>query len=252
MKLTVVITTFEHRFEKYFKPLLASLATQYRDGCEIVVVVNAENGVGLNDDYRRNIMTLCANYSNVYLFTFPEFRGLSKLWNTGIVNSSGEYVVILNDDIAVPGNFVPILLQNVDAWNTSVLLNSSFSHFVVKRTEIDELGYFDERLLGIGEEDGDFRWRYITKYGRDLLTVNIPGIANYIDGLYDYKPTNIRTHSGMKYSLFNRVFVTEYKYEKTDEPNAVQGMFDTPMKCKLPVDNQYPYEKFRLKNKSQL
>ena len=251
MKLSLVITTFEYRFDKYLVPLIKSLAAQNVDGVEIVVTVNGENGVPMNKEYRSNILRFCSEYPNVYPVMFPMFRGLSKLWNTGIVHTSGEYVCLLNDDISVPPDFIQKTIALIDSVQSSFLINSSYSHFVVKREEIDALGYFDERLLGIGEEDGDFAWRYISMFNKQVPWYPIDGINNYVDGLHDYKPTNIRTHSGLKYSLFNRAFIYEYKYEKGVETD-VRGFFDYPMTCKLPVASQYPYEKFYIKNKKQL
>lgn len=89
------------------------------------------------------------------------------------------------------------------------------SYFLVSRTEIDELGYFDERLFGIGEEDGDITWRYFHRYGREIPSVSMKGTLNYAEeAVRAYKPVNIQTHSGTKYSLFNRRFMfTEKKYE---------------------------------------
>jgi hypothetical protein len=45
-------------------------------------------------------------------------------------------------------------------------MNKSWSHFLISRQEIDELGYFDKRILGLGEEGGNMTWRYIRQYKR--------------------------------------------------------------------------------------
>lgn len=251
MKLSIVVTTFQYRFEKYFKPLVNELVKQNVNNYEIIAVVNGENRMGLDAQYRADMLSYCATKGNVYPFMFPAFRGVAKLWNTGVVNSTGEYILILNDDIAISESFLSDVESVIEQAKSSVLFNGSFSHYMVKRFEIDELGYFDERYIGIGEEDGDFRWRYISQYGRDIYSASIRGLVNYVDGLYDYKPTNMRTHSGTKYSLFNQTFTT-YKYKMSTEPNAIVGMFQTPMECILPVANQYPYEKFYMRNKDKL
>jgi hypothetical protein len=48
----------------------------------------------------------------------------------------------------------------------SLLINKSRSHFLISRQVIDEVGYFDVMILGLGEEDGDTTRRYIRQYKR--------------------------------------------------------------------------------------
>ena len=247
MKLSFVITTFEGRFEKYFKKLLTCLVNQNINNYEIFVIVNAENKLGMNDAYRKAMLSYCAQFSNVYVVMFTEFRGVAKLWNTGIVNSSGEYIAVLNDDIDVPDTFISCITNYIDTQDSSFSINGSFSHFVVKRSEVDTVGYFDERFLGLGEEDGDFVWRYLSIYGK-FISVRIPNLTNYVD---QTKPQNVKNYNNCKYSDFNQKFMWSQKY--VDDPNGnICGMFGKPMKCiDIPV-NQYPYELYFQKNKCNL
>lgn len=122
---------------------------------------------------------------------------------------------------------------------------------MANREEIDELGYFDERLLGIGEEDGDMTWRYLHAFGRPIANFKLRGFENYSeDTVRTYSPLNIRTHSGTKYSLFNRRFTFGTKYRP--DPEGVQGMFEMPVMVKDPGPNQYPNERFYWQHKDDL
>ena len=57
---------------------------------------------------------------------------------------------------------------------------------MINRTELIEVGFFDERLLGLGEEeDGDFCWRYHERYDYEIRSITIPGIANVQSDLAD-------------------------------------------------------------------
>lgn len=248
MKLSITISTFENRFEKFLVPLVNSLVEQNTEDYEIMVVVNGNLNRPFTQEYRERILSFCSSKKNVYPVMYPTFRGLAKLWNTGVVNSTGDYVLIMNDDVSVQGNFIADVCKHIDTHQSTFTINSSYSHFVVKRSEIDDVGYFDERLLGVGEEDGDFAWRYIQKFGREIPWFSVPGVGNYVD---QSKDPSVRTHSGTKYSLFNRVFTYDYKYKRSDNA-TIRGFFDYPMVCTLPTEKQYPYENFYLKNKGQI
>jgi predicted glycosyltransferase involved in capsule biosynthesis len=160
---------------------------------------------------------------------------------------------MLNDDVMIErqGFMEEVCSALRRNGGRSFLINRSWSHFVLCREEIDELGYFDERLLGIGEEDGDMTWRYIRMYGREIPSVRLKGFVNYAEEtVRAYKPLNIKTHSGTKYSLFNRSFMFEEKYEPN--PEGIKGMFDEPVALKNPGKEQYPNERFYRGRKKDL
>ena len=164
--ISIGIATFEKRFDDYFVPLLEKIRT-FESDSEIVVAVNGEHQRAFGEAYRRRILEFMATQEKTFPIFFPVFRSLSKLWNSILIHASGEFVLMLNDDTLITdGKFMKkiesILKKN---GGRSFLINRSWSHFVARKEEIADLGYFDERLLGIGEEDGDMTWRYIRKYG---------------------------------------------------------------------------------------
>jgi hypothetical protein len=114
------------------------------------------------------------------------------MWNRGILNASNERVLVLNDDLTIHPNsakpatgFFADLEQSLTQYLGSFKVNGSFSHYVINRTELIEVGFFDERLLGLGEEDGDFCWRYHERYDYEIRSITIPGIANVQSDLAD-------------------------------------------------------------------
>lgn len=249
--ISIGITTFEHRFERYFVPLLERI--REFAGNEVIVAVNGEHEREFDEEYRRRVLECIARHRNVYPVVFPRFRGLSKLWNSIIVHATHDYILMLNDDIMIRK---PSFIDEVCAalrrnGGRTFVINRSWSHFVVNREEIDELGYFDERLLGIGEEDGDITWRYMKRYGREIPSVTVKGFENYAEEtVRTYRPVNIQTHSGTKYSLFNRKFMFTEKYEAG--PEGRKGMFDEPVVLKDPGKDQYPNERFYRLRKKEL
>lgn len=250
--ISIGITTFENRFERYFIPLLSRIK-DYVPESEVIVAVNGEHEQEFNEDYRNAVLEFISRHKKVYPIIFPQFRGLSKLWNSIIINASQDYILLINDDIMIND---PLFMDSICAAikknkGRSFLINKSWSHFLISRAEIDELGYFDERLLGIGEEDGDMTWRYISLFGREISSFKMTGFINYAEETVNtYKPINIKCHSGSKYSLFNREFMFTKKYRS--DPAGIKGMFDEPVIMKDPGKEQYPNERFYHLHKEDL
>ncbi len=250
--ISIGITTFEHRFEKYFVPLLTRIR-EYDRETEVLVAINGEHEKDFGEGYRSKILNFIAGMERVYPVVFPRFRGPTKLWNTLAIHATYNHILILNDDIMIMNrDFVKDICRAIRKnQGRSFVINGSWSHFVISRREIDELGYFDERLLGIGEEDGDMTWRYIERYGKPLAGVSIKGFVNYSEETAsDHAPQNIKARPGMKYSQFNRDFMFNVKYEK--DPNGIKGMFDEPAILKDAGKEQYPNERFYREHKGRL
>lgn len=250
--ISIGITTFEERFNSYFVPLLKRIR-EYEKEIEVIVAINGEHEREFNEKFRKNILEFISSQPNVYSIMFPHFRGLSKLWNSIIIHATHDYILMLNDDLMISDpNFIDKIIKTLQRnKGRSFLINRSWSYFVLSRKEIDKLGYFDERLLGIGEEDGDMTWRYIEKYGSEMPSYKMKGFINYSEhSVETYKPHNIKTHSGTKYSLFNREFMFTQKYEQVSD--GIKGIFDQPFKLKDAGAEQYPYERFYRENKKKL
>jgi len=247
MGLTIGITTFSKRFE-----LVSELIKQIRyinKTDKILLCINGEKDGDFDDNYREKILKLCISYPNVYPTFFIEIRGLSKMWNTLIVNSDKENILLLNDDLVITDRTIFDQINNhinSDKFNGFTRINQSFSHFLVNKDVIDNLGYFDERLLGFGEEDGDIYYRCIKK-GVNIVDINVNGFNNLISNI---RHDEVKNGIG-KYSKFNRDFIYSSKYQ-TDMLSPYKGMFDTPMKQIIEDIKLYPYEKFFNENKSEL
>lgn len=250
--ISIGITTFGNRFDRYFVPLLSRIK-EYVPTIEVIVAINGEHQQEFDENYRRRILEFIAGNKKVYPLLFPHFRGLAKLWNSIIINASGDYILMLNDDIMInDSSFLKDMAVELRKnRGRSFLINKSWSHFLISRREIDELGYFDERLLGIGEEDGDITWRYQHHFGREIKSLKLKYFINYAEETVNsYKPTNIKTHADTKYSLFNRKFMFGEKY--CSDPAGIKGMFDEPVRLKDPGKKQYPYERFYHLHKKEL
>jgi glycosyltransferase involved in cell wall biosynthesis len=246
-KFTICITTFSKRFD-YLKKLINQIRS-FSD-VDVIVAVNGDYKKVFDNDYRTNVLKLCSDYPYVFPIFFPEQRGLSKLWNTLIIHSKTDWCLMLNDDIELTtDDFHKYGNNNLDVDPDLLRINGSFSHFFLHKKCIDDLGYFDERLLGFGEEDGDVFFRYIEKYDRWIKDVYIHGFNNLV---IDVRDDEIRRGVG-KYSAFNREFCFLSESPKyVSDASGISGMFGQPMKKNLPDECLYPYESFFTENKNKL
>jgi hypothetical protein len=246
MDLTIGITTFSKRFN-----FISNLIPQIRffSDAPIIIIINGEKEGKLDDDYIKKMLSLCSKYNQIYPVFFQETRGLSKLWNTAILNSFYDNVLLLNDDILINSKDIFEFSEFIKSSNTFsgiCKINGSFSHFIVNKQLMEEIGYFDERLMGFGEEDGDISYRLL-KIGKSIGDYVVNGVVNIISNV---RHDHVKSGVG-KYSKFNRDFIYNEKYKPNLSGN-IKGMFDTPMDEVLTNENQYPYERFFRNNKKNL
>jgi hypothetical protein len=247
MDYSIGIGTYVKRFEKYFKPLIRQIK-QYRPDVEINVFVNGEHNQKFDEEYRREILKFSSEYSNIFLNMNPQFRGYSKLINTCMVNSSNHKVMILSDDLTIKSENFFLSVEKIAKYNESCFkMNGSWSHSFLNRKEVDQVGWFDERFLAMGEEDGDFEWRYQRLFERPFQNYSIPDIINHYDQeecLQNIEKVN------KKYSLFNKK-LSDLKFK--EEPSGFNyGIMGRKLICISENKNQYPAEKFYWDNKSKI
>jgi len=246
-KFDIGITTFSLRYN-----LVEKLVIKIRElgiTNNIFLCVNGEKDEIFDESYRKKILNLCLSYDNIYPIFFYSLRGLSKMWNTLIIHSNQDNMLVLNDDIDLEtDNIFKVVEEHINTpeYFGLSIINNTFSFYVVNKNFIDELGYFDERLLGFGEEDGDIIYRVSKKLNKSILRINCGGLTNLIS---DIRHKNIKQGVG-KYSLYNREFIFKKKYKCDGDIYY----FPEGIKCEelLPNLNQYPYEKFYNDNKSLL
>ena len=239
LSYSIVITTFDRRFESHFIPLVEDVFDKPKSNYnDIIVMVNGPHCSDFNQDYRKQILFFLSKYKNVYPTIFPNFQSLSKLWNRGILTSLHEVVLVLNDDLRLKPKFFEVLEEKIASNSGSFRINESFSHYVIYKQELIDVGFFDERLLGLGEEDGDFVWRYYKKYAKEFPSVEIPYIDNIQSDIADPGYSKgIRTAS-----KFNREFILNNKYRRSIFGH--KGMFDYKVAQRMEDQTQYPYENF--------
>jgi hypothetical protein len=257
---SIVITTFDKRFEKWLKPLVLAIK-QLRPNIEIILMVNGRANESFNETFRSEILQFASLTPNSFVNMFTSFQSLAKMWNRGVLTASSEQCLVLNDDLTVPTDLgagqsifdqLDALTQTTQATET-FRLNGSFSHFVISKKELMEVGFFDERLLGIGEEDGDFYWRYYQHYQKEIPSIDVTGILQPQpeNGVLTQDSDDGFKKGVRHYSQFNREFIKNEKYQRA-LIGGYKGMFDHRVKSLLPDEKQYPYEAFYQQRKNEL
>lgn len=249
-KYSIGITTFSNRLTDITK--LLSQIRLYSD-IDVLIAINGNYKQNFDENYRINMLTLCSKYKNVYPIFFPEQRGLSKLWNTLIIHSLTDWNLILNDDVEIISEefFTTIDNNLTNQFPDMCRINGTFSHYVIHKDIINKVGWFDERLLGFGEEDGDFIFRYYEIYKKNVTEWSSHSIISKGSWVRD---ENIRPGVS-KYSAFNRefIFLSENpKYIPSNNENGYDGMFGSNHIKVIDDMNQYPYELFFKENKNKL
>lgn len=245
--ISIGIVTFRQRAE-LIKLLIDQVRASVPENIDILLAVNGNNEENMPEDYRQQMLDLAKTYKNVYPIICPEFKSLCKLWNTLVIFSKTEYLFVLCDDVVYENpKALDIISDYISRTEDQFFtINNQFSHFVLTKTMLHQLGYFDERLIGFGEEDGDIIHRYIEAFGNRMADIRIEGLYNR--GSYELRNDNIETHIDNK-PLFNRKFV-ELKYQP--DPSGIYGMSPVPVKRVMEDYQQYPHEMFVQKNKHNI
>ena len=245
---SIGITTYKYRFEKWFKPLVNQIK-EFRPDVEVMVSVNGENNETFDEQFRSDFLSFVSKKRNTHVTMYPTFRSLCKMWNNLMINASNHKVLLLNDDITIrSARFFDELEKVVEMDSGFFKINRSWSHSLLDRRMVDKIGWFDERFLSIGEEDGDFEWR-VGKAGGRVFDVSLPDIENHVDHencLVGMDKVNA------KYSKFNFDFAFSQKYRIDKENGERHGIMGRQVVCDLPTPPQHAVESFYWNNRERL
>lgn len=254
LDMSIIVATFEARFFEYTIPLIAAIRSEF--SLPIFVMING-NYLKTDSNFKlQEFISELSKFSNVYPTAFSNFRGCSELWNTGIVNADSEIFLIFNDDIHI----FPNLLKNNIGYiaqrileNGLVMINRSFSHFGVSRKCIEEVGFFDEHFLGMGEEDRDYFYRYESRYLKKPDNLSSDAFYHFGD---ESRDESIKQDSEkkqkflQKYSYFNSAI--RHEFYSNDPRGSIQGQYDFPVERIKIFVNPRPLWGFRQLNYRKL
>jgi beta-1,4-mannosyl-glycoprotein beta-1,4-N-acetylglucosaminyltransferase len=247
-KYSIAITTYFRRFDDWFKPIVQQIKKE-RPDIELIVCINGEINDPFHEDYRKKVLDFLKDYPNTFPIVYPKFRSMARMWNLNIQFASEENILVTEDDITLyPGFFDEYerqLEEVIKKPQKSFIINDSFSCMSVNKLEVIETGWFDERFLGLGHEDGEFAYRYriLHNLPKNSLfpNINIKQCGNTLgnEKLKNFIHQEERLQGQRLCDQFNRYsqFNAEIKEEVYTTQNTIL---------------QYPYEKFYLDNKNRL
>jgi glycosyltransferase involved in cell wall biosynthesis len=177
MKYSIGIVTYHARFESYFIPLIKRLAGIFPD-IEIICVVNGHPDRTLQINYLHRAVDFMKSFPNIKYLTYDENQSLSKCWNQLVILSNTDGILILNDDTQVTDLFRQEMESKLNGLNFSVI-NNSWSHFFISKNIVKNVGWFDERLIGVGFEDIDYALR-MGSSSIEVTNTECLGINNYV------------------------------------------------------------------------
>lgn len=204
-KTAICIVTHSRRF-KIFEQTLRSIKAQ--TDLPIYIAVNGDYGKTFDNNYRLQLLQLCAEFDNVYCSFYLTFRGLAKIWNDCIINCGAEHVIVTNDDIIINDGFISEFLTHIEQTPTKQLIrvNDSFSTFYINKQYIDSAGYFNEYYLGIGWEDFEFTKRNIEGVYPTYMTDKYQNLSDQYRDLVD-QSASIEANKYHKYN--HNLFVNQ-------------------------------------------
>jgi len=237
----ILITTFEKRQFDSAIPLIA----QIRDagiGYPIMLFLNGNLANDHDKEARKKFLEELSKFDDVNVISSYEMTGISRNWNLGIQLLGTTLTLCLSDDLVISKQFKKELELAFDATKLSGFLTiEGFAAFIISRPLIDQLGWFDERFMGFGEEDGDYVWRYIKKFGQEPPRFKCHSLLHQ-----DLQTRGEEVAGVSKYSLFNLVW-RKIKYKENE--NGIYGSFTKPQVQVFEDFDYHPMETFRASNK---
>jgi len=237
---SILITTFEKRQFSAALPLVNSIRSNGID-LPIMVYINGNLDGGHDTKARSALLQELSKISAVDVICSNTMTGISRNWNLGIQLLASENILCLSDDIVISHGFKEDMEATFKLVSSEdFIVIGSFASFVISRKCIDNIGWFDERFMGFGEEDGDYIYRFLDYYKRYPRIYYSSGIDHL-----DMQTRGDEAAGVGKYSLFNLAFRT-LKY--IPDETGIQGSFNERHSQILKSFDFHPMESFRRLN----
>jgi hypothetical protein len=240
----IIITTFDARLDAYCLPLIRGIRAS---GVTLPIIVIVNGALPGQQMDRSKFIQAVADEPRTFILSLRVMVGLSRLWNLGIQIASTDICIILNDDLLID---TKMIARDFDALVSAAersglaVGNNSWSHFAISRTCISSVGWFEERLLGFGEEDGDYTIRFFEAFGQLPTDVSLSGFINVVAQDRQAIPAGRG-----KYSLQNQAFMlSKFGFQADLDALTSPGIVER----KLPELDAYPAEEFRWQNQATL
>ena len=184
IKYSIIIATYNH-LEDCLKPCIESIM-RYTDvhNIEIIIVAN-----GCRDRTVEYLNKLSSNYNFIKSIIIDEPIGYIKATNIGIKHSTGEYVILLNNDVEflnqTKNYWLNVMMENLEQNKKAMIVGPLklfdkysgmdfivFFCVMIKREVFDKIGLLNEEFSPGGGEDIEFCIRAINQ-GYEISCVGV-------------------------------------------------------------------------------
>jgi hypothetical protein len=229
LEYAIGVVTYAARFDEFFVPLIEQLVRVFPDR-EIICILNGHHDKLLQIDYLKHATAFLSQFPNIRYVTYESNQSLAKCWNWLIMMSFATRTLILNDDINVNLLFRREFEKYLLEYDDFFTINKSWSHFLISKKIVREIGWFEERLLGVGQEDGDYNIRMINK-GKKISDVACLGVINYVAPQSNAGWSDVSTSiMDGKYTSANVEFINKkYSFEKNNPNGILRSGMETPI-----------------------
>ncbi|MFT3783341.1 MAG: FkbM family methyltransferase [Nibricoccus sp.] len=207
---SIGLVTYLGRYETYFQPFMRELVGIFADK-EIIVFVNGHYDIVQQTAYLKKVTAFLSEFRNVRYVTHLEHQSLARGWNHLVWMASHPRVLICNDDLRIEPLFRQDMEQGLLEHPDHFVINRSWSHFIMAKRMIAEVGWFDERFKGVGYEDGDYMIRLVAA-DKALVSVACRGVNNIVAKQENAGWANQSGITRGKHSMMNEDFLKQ-KYE---------------------------------------
>lgn len=213
-EFSISVVTYIDRFETYFKTLVKHLNFTFPN-TQLVIVINGHYDTPRQKIYLQKATAFLSKYPQVKMISFQEPQSLAKLWNLSVINADAEKILILNDDLRLSPSFAKEFYKSKILKAQVALINRSWSHFLISKSIVDKVGWFDERFPAFGNEDQDYEARLIFAH-LELPNYRMKQIFNVVEvpKAYSYGEKIELVH--VKYAKLNQDFFNT-KWEQVSE-----------------------------------
>ncbi len=226
-KYSIGVVTYVKRFEQYLKPLVKQLERIFPD-IEKNFILNGYFEPKIQQEYLIKAKDFLSKTSANSVISYNEHQGLSKCWNQLILNSQANKILILNDDVSMDRLFRLTLEPQLNFYDNAVI-NRSWSHFLISKNTIKKVGWFDERFIGVGYEDGDYALRLALAEGKTelpktyLRSIYCLGLKNLVARNDEPGWKNFSSTTNGKYAQANvDFFMRKWQLSPKPQPGAIK------------------------------
>jgi hypothetical protein len=214
-RCSIGIVTYLGRFDSFFKPLIRKTNFLFPD-YDVIIFVNGHYDTGKQIQYLGEITCFLRNYPSIRYVTNQTHQALARGWNWLALMSLNENTLILNDDVSFNLEFRHNL-ESLRSVPEVFTINGSWSHFVVSKSIIRRVGWFDERFAGVGDEDYDYMCR-LAMNGIPVRDIGIHGIHNFVATQDQAGWSSFSDIVDGKYAQVNRdLFKRKWYFSKFEE-----------------------------------